>query len=141
VLLGGVREAGREAALHGAAEAVVGIGGERRRVERLGRAIGDFDLARRGVVAVDEEGRVLDLEPAAEPGELDDEGLLGLGPADARAQRRRETPVRDPDALVPEAAVAPKVETEGAERRRAVAQSFSARIVPSASSTTAPRKS
>ena len=73
--------------------------------------------------------------------ELDDEGLLGLGPADAGAQRGGEARMRDPDALVPEAAVAPQVETEGAERRRALAQSFSARTVPSASSTTAPRKS
>jgi hypothetical protein len=141
VLLGGVGEAGREATLHRAAEGVVGVGRERRRVERLGGPVGERDLTRAGVVAVYEEGGVLDVEPAAEPAELDDEGPLGLGPADAGAQRGREARVGDADALVPEAAVAPQDQTERAERRRTLAQRFSGRTVPSGSSTRAPRKS
>src|SRR5262249_33508148 len=136
-----MREARGEAALHGAAEGVVGIGRERLRRERLARAVGELDFARRGVVAVDEERAVLHVEPAAEAVELDDEGLLRLGPAHARAQRGGQARMGDAHALVPEAAVAPENETEGPERRRAVAQSFSARTEPSAPRSSAPRKS
>ena len=125
--------------LHGAAQDAVGVGAEGGGVEELASFVGELDLARSLVVGVDEEGGVFDVEPAAKGPDLDDEGALGLGEADAAAEGAREARVGDLDALVPEAAVAAQPEAE--RRERGCAQSASLRSAPSGDSSIAPRKS
>jgi len=137
--LRGACEACRETGLHGAAQDAVDVARERRRVERLTGFVGEGEVAGRLFVGVDEEGGVFDVEPAAKGPDLDDEGALGLGEADAAAEGAREARVGDLDALVPEAAVAAQPEAE--RRERGCAQSASLRSAPSGDSSIAPRKS
>src|SRR5215470_14833699 len=81
--LRGVQEAREQArgrhelALHGAEQRPVARReAQRRGVERLTARVGEAELARRGVEVAHEEGRLLDLDLAAEAAELHDEALL-----------------------------------------------------------------
>lgn len=138
--LGSASEAGGEARCEPAAQHSVGIGAKRLCRERFAGSVRERERAGRLVVRVHEEGGVLDVEPAAEAAELDDEDPLRIRPAHARAERLAKPRMRDAHPVVPEAPVAAQLQPEGRELRPA-AQSDSRSTLPSAAAAKTPRQS
>ena len=138
--LSGMREASREAAANENTQDLIGIDAQALGLDRLDGLIAELDLTPSRVIASHPEGRVLDLDLAAEAADLDDEDSLPFGEADPPQEGGVELGVADQHALVNEPAIPAKHESRGAKGRRA-AQSASGSTLPSLDSRSAPRKS